>query len=78
MKQHGRLETENVSPSELKAILQGQTNSNILLMFDGYESYSKGCNKDIDKILQSGKDNCMIIVSSQSGDFLHPIKVCMS
>ncbi len=77
MKQHGRLETENVSPSEVKAILQGETNSNILLMFDGYDEYTQGCNDDIDKILQNGKDNCQVIVSSRSGDFLHPIKSCM-
>ena len=31
MQQHGRLETENVSPSEVKAILKGETDSNILL-----------------------------------------------
>ena len=74
MKQHGRLETENVSPSEVKAILQGETNSNILLMFDGYDEYSEGTNEDIDKILLNGKDNCMIIVSSRSGNFLHQIK----
>ncbi len=74
MKQHGRLETENVSPSEVKAILQGETDSNILLMFDGYDEYSEGTNEDIDKILLNGKDNCMIIVSSRSGDFLHQIK----
>ncbi len=77
MKQHGRLETEKVSPSEVKAILQGETNSNILLMFDGYDEYTQGCNDDIDKILQNGKDNCLVIVSSRSGDFLHPIKSCM-
>ncbi len=77
MKQHGRLETERVSPSEVKAILQGETNSNILLMFDGYDEYSEGTNDDVDKILRNGKDNCLIIVSSRSGDFLHPIKTCM-
>ncbi len=77
MKQHGRLETENVSPSEVRAILHGTTNSNILLMFDGYDEYSEGTNEDIDKILLNGRDNCMIIVSSRSGDFLHTIKTSM-
>ncbi len=66
MQQHGRLEIEKVSPSEVKSILQGQTNSNILLIFDGYDEYSKGRNDDIDKILENGKDNCMIIISSRS------------
>ena len=74
MKQHGRLETEKVLLSEVKAIIQGDTNSNILLIFDGYDEYTVGCNDDIDKLLVNGKDNFMIIVSSRSGDFLHPIK----
>ncbi len=77
MEQHGRLETENVSPAEVRAILQGETNSNILVMFDGYDEYSRGTNEAIDKILLSGKDNCLVIVSSRSGDFLHPIKTSM-
>ncbi len=77
MKQHGRLETENVSRAEVRAILHEKTNSNILLMFDGYDEYSKGTNEAIDKILLSGKDNCLVIVSSRSGDFLHPIKTSM-
>ncbi len=43
MQQHGRLKTEKVSPSEIKAILQGETNGHmetnghILLIFDGYD-----------------------------------------
>ena len=78
MQQHGRLKTERVSPSEVKAIIQGQTNSNVLLLFDGYDEYTEGCNEDIDELLQDGKDNCMIIVSSRSGDFLHPIKPFMN
>ncbi len=77
MEQHGRLKTMNVSPSEVKTIIQGQPNSNILLMFDGYDEYSEGSNEDIDDILRNGRENCMIIVSSRSGDFLHPIKTSM-
>ena len=77
MKQHGRLPTEGVSLSEMKAIIQGETNNDILLMFDGYDEYTEGCNEDIDNIIQNGKDNCIIIVSSRSGDFPQPIKSCM-
>ncbi len=51
MKQHGRLESQKVPISEMKAILEGETNSNILLIFDGYDEYTAGCNEDIDKIL---------------------------
>ncbi len=46
-------------------------------MFDGYDEYSEGCNESIDKILKNGKDNCTIIVSSRSGEFLYPIKTSM-
>ncbi len=74
MEQHGRLKTMRVSPSEVKAIIHRQPNSNILLMFDGYDEYSEGSNEDIDDILKNGRENCMILVSSRSGDFLHPIK----
>ncbi len=74
MQQHGRLEMEKVSPLEVKAILQGDIRSNILLMFDGYDEYTHGTNDDIDKLLQYGKNNCFVILSSRSGDFLQSIK----
>ena len=74
MQQHGRLRSENVSPSEVKAIIKGETKSNILLMFDGYDEYTKGTNDDIDDLLINGKDRCLILVSSRSGDFLEIIK----
>ena len=72
--QHGRLKTENVSPSEVKTILNGGTNGKILLIFDGYDEYTEGCNEDIDEILVNGKDNCLVLLSSRSGDFLEPIR----
>ncbi len=77
MQQHGRLHIEKVSASELKAILEGETNSNILLMFDGFDEYTKGLNNDIDNLLYHGKDNCFVILSSRSGDFLEAIKTQM-
>ncbi len=77
MQQHGRLENQKVSPLEVKAIIQGETKSNILLMFDGYDEYTVGTNEDIDKLLTDGRDNCIIVVSSRSGDFLELIKTKM-
>ncbi len=74
MQQHGRLGTQKVSPLEIKAILEGETKSNILLMFDGYDEYTQGTNDDIDNLLQNGIDKCLTIVSSRSGDFLEVIK----
>ncbi len=77
MKQHARLKSEGVCSSEMKALLQGQTNGKILLIFDGYDEYTKGSNEEVDEMLLNGKDNCMIIVSSRSGSFLHSIKTSM-
>ncbi len=77
LKQHGRLEVEKVSPSEVKALLEGETKANILLMFDGYDEYTKDSNDDIEKLLRHGKDNCFVILSSRSGDFLESIKTKM-
>ncbi len=74
MQQHGRLENQKVSPLEIKAILQGETKSNILLMFDGYDEYTPGTNDDIDNLLQNGIDKCLLILSSRSGEFLEVIK----
>ncbi len=68
----------NASPSEVKAILHGETNSNILMIFDGYDEYTEGCNEDIDELLFNGRDNCYIIVSSRSGDFLEHIRSQLS
>ena len=78
MQQHGRLETENVSPSEVKAILEGGAKGDILLIFDGFDEYTQGTNKEIDKLLLHGKDKCIIILSSRPGDFLYPVKSQMN
>ncbi len=63
-----------VLSTEVKAILEGATRSNILYLLDGYDEYSAGVNTDIDDLIQHGRDNCLIIVSSRSGDFLQPIR----
>ncbi len=74
LQQHGRLKSEKVSSSEMKAILNGQTDGQILLLFDGYDELTKGCNNDIDDIVLNGRDNCLILLSSRSGNFLEAIR----
>ena len=74
MEQHGRLKTQQVPLSEIKSIVRGNTGQNILLLIDGYDEYTKGCNEHIDDLLLHGLDNCLILVSSRPGDFLKPIK----
>ncbi len=74
IQQHGILETMCASQSEVKAILHGETKGKILLMFDGYDEYNTGCNEDIDKILLNGRESCLIVLSSRSGEFLELIR----
>ncbi len=74
VQQHGRLQTEKVSQAEIKAILDGEAKGNILLMFDGLDEYMQENNDDIHQLLLHGKDNCFIIVSSRSGNFLESVK----
>ncbi len=72
--QHGRLRIEKVTPSEIKNILKQDKGQRILLLMDGYDEYTYGCNKDIDNILLHGKGNCLVILSSRPGDYLKDIK----
>ncbi len=74
MNQHGRLEVQGVTMSEIKSIIKGKTGQSILLLLDGYDEYTPGSSKDIDNILLHGKDNCLIILSSRPGDYLKLIK----
>ncbi len=78
MEQHGRMKTMNASPAEVKAILHGETDNKILMIFDGYDEYTSGCNEEIDELLLNGRENCYIIVSSRSGDFLEQIRKQLS
>ena len=74
LEQHGRLHIEGVTVGEIKSILSGSTGQNILLLMDGYDEYTSGCNEHIDELLMNGKDHCLIILSSRPGDHLKPIK----
>ncbi len=73
LEQHGRLKTEGVTPSEIKAIMR-TTRHNILMLIDGYDEYTPGTNEQIDEILLHGKGNCFIILTSRPGDYLKSLK----
>ncbi len=75
--QHGRLEIEGVTPSEMKGIIKGKTGHSILLLMDGYDEYTSGSNEHIDKILLHGKENCFIILTSRPGDSIKPLREAM-
>ncbi len=76
IQQHGLLKNMNVSTVEMKSILNGGTGGNILIMLDGYDEYTAGVNNDIDNLILNGRDNCLVVVSSRSGDFLQQIRKC--
>ena len=37
------------------------------LLFDGYDEYHPGTNKEIDKVLESGIGNCFVVLTSRPG-----------
>ena len=65
--QHKQL--KDVPTEKINSILQGQTEkeTEVALLFDGYDEYQPGCNKDIDKALESGVGNCFLVLTSRPG-----------
>ena len=61
---------EDADPNFITLILKGKTKHNVLLLLDGYDEYSPGTNQDIDKLVNQGIGNCLIILTSRPG-FLH-------
>ena len=55
--QHEQL--KDVPTEKIKSILEGKTEkqTKVALLFDGYDEYQPGSNKDIDKALESGVGN---------------------
>ena len=63
--QHDRLKI--FSTRQLKSILEGETESKVALLFDGYDEYQPGSSKEVDKVLKSGIGNCFIVLTSRPG-----------
>ena len=66
--QHDQI--DKAETGHLEAILEGKTNHRVLLMLDGYDEYTPGTNKDIDRAKQSKVGNCFVILTSRTGDYL--------
>ena len=58
---------EDIDHNFITLILKGKTNHNILLLLDGYDEYNHGTNQDIDKLVNQGIGNCLIILTSRPG-----------
>ena len=66
--QHEELED---TPTEyIESILQGKTGHRILLMLDGYDEYTPGTSRDIDRAIRVKTGNCFLILTSRPGEYL--------
>ena len=63
--QHDKLKI--VQSGKIQSILDGGTESKVALLFDGYDEYKPGHNKEIDKVLESGIGNCFVVLTSRPG-----------
>ena len=51
----------------IEALLSRKTKQKVLLLLDGYDEYSAGTNKEIDKAIISGVGKCFTILTSRPG-----------
>ena len=65
IQQHDKL--KGFEAGQIKSILEGRTESKVALLFDGYDEYQTGRNKEIDKVLESGIGNCFVVLTSRPG-----------
>ena len=63
--QHDQLDEDD--KELLRAILKGKTNHRVMILMDGFDEYSPGTNKDIDKAISSTTGKCYIILTSRPG-----------
>ena len=65
--QHKQL--KDVPTEKIQSILQGKTKKEIqvALLFDGYDEYQPGRNKEIDEAMLSGVGNCFLVITSRPG-----------
>ena len=63
--QHEELDDED--REYIEALLSRKTNQKVLLLLDGYDEYTAGTNKTLDKAIESGIGKCMTILTSRPG-----------
>ena len=63
--QHEELDGED--REYIGALLSRKTKQKVLLLLDGYDEYTAGTNKALDKAIESGIANCFIILTSRPG-----------
>ena len=70
--QHAKLKM--FQPGQFQSILEGRTQSKVALLFDGFDEYQPGRNKQIDQAILSGVGNCFLILTSRPGHVGEEIK----
>ena len=63
--QHEKLDGED--REYVEALLSRKTTQKVLLLLDGYDEYTAGTNKALDKAIESGIGNCFTILTSRPG-----------
>ena len=63
--QHEELDGED--REYVEALLSRKTKQKVLLLLDGYDEYTAGTNKALDKAIESGVGNCFTILTSRPG-----------
>ena len=58
---------EDIDPDFITFILKGKNNHRVLLLLDGYDEYTPGTNKDIDKVINQGVGKSFIVLTSRPG-----------
>ena len=64
--QHGQLREND--HKLIESVVNGDSGYKALLIFDGYELYKRGTNEDIDKAIEWGLGNAVIVITA-SGEF---------
>ena len=60
-------ELDEVDREYIQALLSRKTKQKVLLILDGYDEYTAGTNKALDKAIESGVGNCFVILTSRPG-----------
>ena len=63
--QHEELDGED--REYVEALLSRKTKQKVLLLLDGYDEYTAGTNKALDRAIESGIGNCFTILTSRPG-----------
>ncbi len=74
IKQHTRLNVKRISPTHIRAMLEGDTEGKVLLLIDGYDEYKIGTNSEIEYAIKNSIGECFIILTSRPGGHIDSIR----